>query len=131
MIESPWDAIDTGIRRLVARLNGAGVATLESCQGGPEHTYPVPWLLISGGCGHTQIEAALTTEGRRGLRLSHNREIETLWYEGDERPRRQWRKVWHLWLEPWPKLGYGAAGPLRRSLVILRIVNYEAAMRVP
>ena len=98
--EAGYRGADPGISELVRRLNKQGVTTLESCQGGPGHPYPVPWIRISGHNDRNEIERALKAQNRRILRLSRNRDIEIVWYEGDDRPTRHRRAAWNLWLEP-------------------------------
>jgi len=40
--------LDDGIREIVEHLNAHGVATYESCQGGPGHSYPEPTVRFHG-----------------------------------------------------------------------------------
>ncbi len=40
--------LDKGIKRYVEILDGAGIETYESCEGGKEHTYPEPTIRFHG-----------------------------------------------------------------------------------
>ncbi len=54
--------LDPGIRLAVEVLNGAGVETFESCQGGNNHAYPEPTVRFYGNAG----------EGLRALSVAIN-----------------------------------------------------------
>ena len=40
--------LDRGIERAVRILQAAGVETVESCEGGPGHSYPEPTIKFTG-----------------------------------------------------------------------------------
>lgn len=100
MTETRYQDVDAGVRELVARLNEIGITTLESCQGGPGHPYPAPWIRISSRNTRPEMETAVAQERRRILRLRRNQEIEVAHYAGYTRPRRSRQAAWNLWLEP-------------------------------
>lgn len=43
--------LDGGIERAVVLLRAAGVATVESCEGGPGHCFPEPTVQFRGSSG--------------------------------------------------------------------------------
>jgi hypothetical protein len=45
---APTNDLDPGIRLYVETLSAAGVETYESCEGGPDHTFPVPTVRFHG-----------------------------------------------------------------------------------
>jgi hypothetical protein len=40
--------LDAGIRQAVEKLQASGIATFESCEGGPGHAYPEPTVAFHG-----------------------------------------------------------------------------------
>ena len=58
--ESEW-TLDPGIRNAVLILRSAGLETLESCEGGSGHSYPVPTVRFNGGAweGHKAFAVAM------------------------------------------------------------------------
>lgn len=45
------DKVDPGVREYVRVLRAGGIETFESCEGGPDHAYPVPTVRFHGGVG--------------------------------------------------------------------------------
>lgn len=60
--------LDTGIRAAVEALQGAGIETFESCEGGPGHAYSEPTVRFHGDLaeGFKALSIAL----RAGLRVA-------------------------------------------------------------
>jgi hypothetical protein len=58
----PLFPIDLGIVRAVKILRDAGIATIESCEGGEGHSYPEPTIKFAGGreVGWAAISALMT-----------------------------------------------------------------------
>jgi len=54
--------LDSGIRRYVLILRSAGIETIESCEGGPGHSFPEPTVRFHGnnGEGFKALSAAMT-----------------------------------------------------------------------
>ena len=54
-------ALDPGIRRAVLILRRAGIETIESCEGGPGHSFPDPTVKFFGerGAGFRALGVAL------------------------------------------------------------------------
>lgn len=46
-----WDELDPGVKPYVHALREQGVQTIESCDGGPGHSYPEPTIAFSGPDG--------------------------------------------------------------------------------
>ena len=61
--ESEW-ILDTEIRNAVLILRAAGVDTLESCEGGEGHSYPVPTVRFSGDAWEGYRAFAVAMEHR-------------------------------------------------------------------
>lgn len=80
--------LDAGICNIVEALQGAGVETFESCEGGPGHAYPEPTVRFHGD----QAEGfnALAAAMRSGLRVA---ELRRVWPLLDGEPTGPW---WEL-----------------------------------
>lgn len=54
--------LDPGIRKAVETLQGGGIETFESCEGGAGHAYPEPTICFTGGpeAGWRAIAVCLT-----------------------------------------------------------------------
>ena len=120
-----YSEIDTGIRNLIRSLNDAGVVTMESCQGGPGHPYPAPWIRIWSQNTRQEIKDAAASCGRQILRLRYRTELSTLFYGDDDTPTHEYHDAWNLYLKPWPELGYSLQNPVRRITALTRILLYE------
>ncbi len=68
--------LDAGIRRYVEILDGAGVETYESCEGGDGHACPEPTIRFHGD--HTEGPRALAFALQHGLPVSALRRLWTL-----------------------------------------------------
>jgi len=69
-------SLDKGIEREVKILQGAGVETFESCEGGHGHAYPVPAVRFHGD--RSEGYRALAVAIRGGLRVTCLRRIWTV-----------------------------------------------------
>lgn len=56
--------LDPGIRAYVEALDGAGIETFESCEGGDGHSYPEPTIRFHGGPGEGFRAMAVAQEKR-------------------------------------------------------------------
>lgn len=65
--------LDPGIRREVLILNGVGIETFESCEGGPGHAYPEPTVRFRGD--HSEGYRALAAAIQNGLPVAELRRV--------------------------------------------------------
>lgn len=70
--------LDAGIERAVHVLRGAGLTTIESCEGGPGHPLPEPTVRIAGS--HAEGFKAYAVALENGLRP---RSIARVWHVED------------------------------------------------
>jgi hypothetical protein len=70
--ESEW-TLDAGIRQAVLVLRSGGVETLESCEGGKGHSYPVPTIRFHGDTASGYRAFAVATEN--GLAVTSLRRV--------------------------------------------------------
>lgn len=80
--------LDPGIAPAVLALQGAGVETFESCEGGAGHAYPEPTVRFHGGRG--EGFRALGAAMQAGLRVAGLRRV---WPVNDNEPTGPW---WEL-----------------------------------
>ena len=80
--------LDEGIRDAVVALQGAGVETFESCEGGADHAYPEPTVRFHGN--HAEGLRALAAAISAGLPVASLRRT---WPVLDYEPTGPW---WEL-----------------------------------
>lgn len=80
--------LDAGIAGAVMLLRSSGVETFESCEGGPEHSYPEPTIRFEGGLADGP--GALSVAMMYGLPVS---ELRRVWRMQDGEPT---GPVWEL-----------------------------------
>lgn len=85
-------ALDTGIKRAVLILSGAGVETFESCQGGNGHAYHEPTVRFHGN--KAEGFRALSVAMQSGLRVA---ELRRVWPLLDGEPTGPW---WEMTFAP-------------------------------
>lgn len=68
--------LDAGILKAVEILNGVGVETYESCEGGSGHAYPEPTIRFHGE--RSEGFRALAAAVQSGLRVSALRRVWTV-----------------------------------------------------
>lgn len=92
--DDPDSPLDPGIAQAVVVLQGVGVETFESCEGGVGHAYPVPTVRFHGGQpeGWRALSAAMT----HGLPVA---ELRRVWPVNDGEPTGPW---WELTFEAKP-----------------------------
>lgn len=71
--EHPSQRLDPGIAGAVHILADAGIETIESCEGGPDHAYPEPTVRFVGGRGAGY--AALAVALQHGLPAKELRRV--------------------------------------------------------
>ena len=84
--EAEWQ-LDPGIRHAVLTLRSAGVETVESCEGGKGHSYPVPTVSFRGSSWAGYRAFAVAMENGlpvTGLRLVYDvldSQLQGPWWE--------------------------------------------------
>ena len=105
----PLDDIDAPLRGIVQSLYESRIYTNECCQGGPGHSYHLPWITFDGCLDyHTQILPALHA---LHLEPMHHSRIYFLNHTSD----------WLVKLEHWPELGYPSPSPRTRRYIRLAL----------
>jgi hypothetical protein len=84
--------LDDGIALAVAALQGAGVETFESCEGGEGHCYPEPTVRFHGDAG--EGFRALAAAMQNGLAV---RALRRTWRMRDGEPEGPW---WEMTFSP-------------------------------
>jgi hypothetical protein len=80
-LDSFSSALDPGIARAVLLLRQAGIATVESCEGGPGHCFPEPTVRFEGS--RAEAWRAFAEAMDHGLPVLYLRNQWTISSEGD------------------------------------------------